>query len=122
MKTIQVRNIDRLVETVRPSLSIKNKKTVVVIISNVKKKGDSALKTYEKRFSGASINSFLVTKREIQAAYSKVSKNEINAINIAKKRLSKTEKAVKDKLTDIKLNNDGIKISKSFTALQSVGC
>ena len=122
MKIISVGNVESFAQKIRPKPSIQNKKIVESIILQVQKNGDSALKQYEKKFSGASLNSLRITKKEVEYAYSKVSKNEIEAIKTAKTRLTKTENAVKEKLKDIKINIDGIKISKSFTAINSVGC
>jgi histidinol dehydrogenase len=122
MKIIFVRNIKSFAQQIRPKPSIQNKKTVESIISQVQKKGDSALKQYEKKFSGATLDSLRITKKEVEYAYSQVSKNEITAIKTAKTRLSKTENAVREKLKDIKINIDGIKISKSFIPINSVGC
>ncbi len=122
MKIISVRNVESFAQKVRPKPSKQNKIAVESIVLQVQKKGDSAVKKYEKKFSGATLNSLLITKKEIQYAYSQVSKNELAAIKNAKVRLSKTENAVKKKLQDIKLNIDGIKISKSFVPLNNVGC
>ena len=49
MKIISVRNIDNFAESVRPKPSKQNKKTVESIISDVQKRGDTAVKQYEKK-------------------------------------------------------------------------
>ena len=51
-----------------------------------------------------------------------MTKDQIEAIKIAKKRLSKTESAIKNNLKNIVLINDGVKIKKIFLPLLSVGC
>ncbi len=122
MKIISVRNVESFAQKIRPRPSIKNKKIVESIISQVQKQGDVALKHYEKKFGGVTLSSLRVTKKEIENAYSQVSKNEIAAIKISKNRLTKTESAVRKKLQNIKINFDGIKISKSFNPINSVGC
>jgi len=122
MKIISVRNVESFAQKIRPRPSIKNKKIVESIISQVQKQGDTALKRYEKKFGGVTLSSLRVTKKEVENAYSQVSKNEIAAIKTSKNRLTKTESAVRKKLQNIKINFDGIKISKSFIPINSVGC
>ncbi len=122
MKIISVRNVESFAQKIRPRPSIKNKKIVESIISQVQKQGDTALKRYEKKFGGVILSSLRVTKKEVENAYSQVSNNEIAAIKTSKNRLTKTESAVRKKLQNIKINFDGIKISKSFIPINSVGC
>ena len=99
-----------------------NTKQVQEIINQVKLYGNSALVKFEKKFNGADIKNLQVTKKEISEAYKFVSKDQINAINIAKDRLVKTETALKKQLKQIKITESGIKITKSFVPLNSVGC
>ncbi len=122
MKIIQVTNIDKLTAKIIPKQPQKNKKIVESIIKKVQKDGDVALKEFEKKFSGATLSTLQVSKKEIEYAYRKVSKKEINAIKLAKNRLQKTETSIKSNLKNIILNNDGVKISKKFVALQNIGC
>lgn len=122
MKIITVGNIDKFTELIKPKPSKKNKKIVESIIADVKKNGDSALIKYEKKFGVVIRGSLKVSKQEIKNSYSKVTKEQINAIKIAKKRLSKTELAVKNKIKDFVINTDGVIIKKLFFPLSSVGC
>lgn len=122
MKIIIPRNIESFADSVTPKPSKKNEKLVNSILLDVKRNGDSAVKRYEKKFSGTTIDSLRLSKKEIDYAYSKVSKNEISAIKLAKSRLSKTENTIKNLLKNSTINTDGIKISKSFSPIESVGC
>jgi len=122
MKIISVRNIDKFAESARPKPSKKNQKIIQSILLDVKKRGDLALKQYEKRFSGAKLRSILVSTNEIKQAYSKVNKEQLAAIKLSKNRLSKTESALKCQLKQIIIKTDGVKISKSFSPIASVGC
>jgi len=122
MKTIIVRNINATVDAVRPKPKEQHRKKVESIILDVQKRKDKALKEYEKKFSGAKLRSFRVTKSEIKDAYSKVTKEQIAAIKIAKKRLERTESALKSQLQNITIKIDGIKIIKVFVPLERVGC
>src|SRR3989337_477794 len=122
MKIITVGDIDKFTELIPPKPSKKNKKIIESIIADVKKNGDSAVINYEKKFSGVIKGSIKVSKQEIKDSYSKVTKEQINAIKIAKKRLTKTELAVKNKLKDFLIKTDGVIIKKLFFPLSSVGC
>jgi len=122
MKTIIVRNINATVDAVRPKPKEQYRKKVESIILDVQKRKDKALKEYEKKFSGTKLRSFRVTKSEIKDAYSKVTKEQIAAIKIAKKRLERTESALKSQLQNITIKIDGIKITKVFVPLERVGC
>jgi len=122
MKTIIVRNINVTVDAVRPKPKEQYKKKVESIILDVQKRKDIALKEYEKKFSGAKLRSFKVSRSEIKDAYSKVTKEQIAAIKLAKKRLERTESALKDQLQNITIKIDGIKITKVFVPLERVGC
>ena len=122
MKTILVRNINATVDAVRPKPKEQYKKKVESIISDVQKRKDKALKEYEKKYSGAKIRSFRVSRSEIKDAYSKVTKEQIVAIKLAKKRLERTESALKNQLQNITIKIDGIKITKVFVPLERVGC
>ena len=60
MKIIQVTNIDKLTSKLIPKQPQKNKKIVESIIKKVQKDGDVALKNFEKKFSGATVNRILI--------------------------------------------------------------
>jgi histidinol dehydrogenase len=122
MKIITVRNIDNFTNSIKPKSTKNNKKIIESIILDVKKNGDSAITKYEKRFGTIGKGPLKVSKQEIKRSYSKVTKDQIEAIKIAKKRLTKTELAIKNNLKNIVLINDGIKIKKFFLPILSVGC
>ena len=122
MKIIQVTNVEKFVAQVLPKQPQKNKSIVESILKNVQKNGDSVIKKYEKKFSSTKITSLRLSQNEIKDAFSKVSKNKIAAIQLSKSRLEKTESAVKSILKNKTINTDGIKISKKFVPIQSVGC
>ncbi len=122
MKIIPVTNVESFASKYTPKQPQKNKKIVESILKNVQKNGDSAIKKYEKKFSGAKITSLRVTKKEIKNAYKKISKEETAAIKLAKNRLEKTERTLKSILKNKNITIDGIKISKQFLPLQNIGC
>ena len=127
MRTIIVQDIKTTVSDVRqrPKPSEKQKKIVSDILVDVQKnQKDSTIIKYEKRDGKlkANLKSIRVTKSEIKNAYTKVTKDQIDAIKLAKKRLEKTELALKNKLEKITIQSDGIKIIKTFVPIESVGC
>lgn len=122
MKILRVTNVENFASKIIPKQPQKNKQIVESIIKKVQKEGDEAIRKYERKFSGAKIKSFRVSKNEIKYAYTKVSKQEITAIKLSKNRIEKTESTIKSVLKSKNINTDGIKISKKFIPLQSIGC
>jgi histidinol dehydrogenase len=119
LKIIRVKNPDSFAKRAGPPF---DKRTAQKIIDDVRRNGDSALKRFEKKFSGVEIKSFRISKKEISVAYDRVSKNQIAAITEAKDRLARTESALKKRLAKFQIRQDGILITKSFVPIQSVGC
>jgi histidinol dehydrogenase len=119
MRIIPVKNVNAF--TI-PTARKYDKKLVEKIISEVEKKGDSALKRFEKRFNNVNVKTFVVSKKEIANAYKTVTKEQLDAIKLARVRLAKTELAVKKQLKKITITSNGIKITKSFVPLERVGC
>ena len=122
IRIIKVTNVEKFAAKIIPKQPQKNKIIVESILKNVKKNGDDAIRKYEKKFSGANLSSLRLTQTEIKNAYSKVSKTELSALRLAKARLEKTESVIKSILKNKTINNDGIKISKKFVPINSVGC
>lgn len=122
MKIIKITDVESFAAKITPKQPQKNKTIVESILKNVKRNGDKAIKNYEKKFSNANLSSIRLSQVEIKNAYSKVSKTELNALRLAKARLRKTESAVINMLKNKTINNDGIKISKKFIPISSVGC
>jgi histidinol dehydrogenase len=122
IRIIKVTNVEKFAAKIIPKQPQKNKTIVESILKNVKKNGDDAIRKYEKKFGGANLSSLRLTQKEIKNAYSKVSKSELGALRLAKARLEKTESVIKSILKNKTINNDGIKITKKFIPIQSVGC
>ncbi|MGB0855421.1 MAG: histidinol dehydrogenase [Nitrosopumilus sp.] len=122
MRIIKVTNIEKFIHKILPTQSQKNKIIVESILKNVKKNGDDAIRKYEKKFGGANLSSLRLSEAEIKYAYSKISKTELDALRLAKIRLERTEYVIKSMLKNKTITNDGIKISKNFVPIRSVGC
>lgn len=119
MKIITVKSVDSFVRSQSHKF---DKKAVESIINLVQRDGDSALRKFEKKFNKVNIQTFEVSKKEIKDAYRKVTKEQTDAIKLAKARLEKTESALKTKLGKIETKTDGIRITRTFVPLDSVGC
>ena len=122
MRTIKITNVEKFAAQIIPKQPQNNKTIVESILKNVKKNGDNALKKYEKKFSNANLSSLRLSQNEIKNAYSQISKIELQAIRLAKTRLEKIESVIKSLLKNQTINHDGVKISKTFIPIQSVGC
>jgi len=122
MRTIKITNVEKFAAQIIPKQPQNNKTIVESILKNVKKNGDNAIKKYEKKFSKANLSSLRLSSNEIKYAYSKVSETELQALCSAKTRLGKTESAIKSLFKNKTINHNGIKISKKFIPIQSVGC
>ena len=59
------------------------RQTVAAIIDNVIKNGDDALKEYNKKFDGCEREALQISKEEIEAAYAKVSEEDLADIKAA---------------------------------------
>lgn len=122
MRIISVQNIDSILESLRPQSNRELKKKVISIISDVQRRKDKALRDYERRFSKVNLKSFRVTQNEIKIAYKQVSRDQIEAIKLAKKRLERSENVIKKQLQNVSILADGIKINKIFSPMDSVAC
>ncbi|MGQ0606179.1 MAG: histidinol dehydrogenase [Candidatus Nitrosotenuis sp.] len=119
MKIVSIKKASSIATKVKKN---SNTKSVQTIVDQVAKRGDLALFEFEKKFNGVNLKNLQVTKKEISEAYKLVSKNQIDAIIVAKNRLRKTETTLKKQLKKIKIITDGTTITKSFVPLGSVGC
>jgi len=110
IKILQVRNVDSFVESRRQKTSEKDKKTVQAILNDVRKNGDSAVKKYERKFNGRKTSQLRVSAKEIKEARSKISHEEVTALQTMSVRLSNSSPKIQ------------IRGSRKFVAIPSVGC
>lgn len=121
IRTIRVTSVDRAASRLAEGTSQENRQAVEAILRDVQKNGDAAVLRYERKF-GAARNSLRVTESEIRDAFSAVSVEQVEAVRLAQSRLEKTESAVRSNLRDTSLTLEGIRISKRFAPIPSVGC
>ena len=99
---------------------------ILTIALDVSKNGDAALKKYEKKFAKNPKllpKTLRVSKQAIKKAHTQITKDQLYAIKLVKKRLENTEKKTLLAVQKtIKAENCGVKIQRSLEALESVGC
>ena len=110
IKILQVRNVDSFVESRRQKTSEKDRKIVQSILNDVRKNGDSAVKKYERKFNGRKTSQLRVSAKEIKEARSKISREEVTALQTMSARLSNSSPKIQ------------IRGSRKFVAIPSVGC
>ena len=96
--------------------------TVEKIVNDVRDRGDEALFGYTKQFDKADINAgnVLVTKEEIEYAYTQVDEKLIEVIRKAKEN-SRTDHEKRRQYSWFDSDPKGIMLGQKVTALESVG-
>jgi histidinol dehydrogenase len=92
------------------------------IMNDVEKYGDNALLAYTEKFDGIRLNSLRVTDNEIKEAYSRVSKKQIESIQIMKQRLTTGEKILLKNLRGLTISSAGVRIQRIVQPITSIGC
>jgi len=118
IKILQVRNIDSFVESRRQKTSDKDIHTVLAILDDVRKNGDSAVKKYEQKFNGRKTSQLRVSAKEIKDARSKISRKEVTALRDMSARLIPRRKILPDPVQWI----DTGSVFRKFVPIPSVGC
>jgi histidinol dehydrogenase len=116
IKILQVRNIDSFVESRRQKTSEKDKKIVQVILNDVKRNGDSAVKKYEQKFNGRKTSQLRVSEKEIKET--KITEAQFDALQSSALKVSIAQRRLKKALIASVRNILGI----SFIPISSVGC
>lgn len=96
---------------------------VKAIVNTVKKDGDLALITFTEQFDEARIETqdLRVKPIEIEEAYNKVDKEQIDAIKFMKNKVGAFEQLVLKKAS-FKTSSEGISIQNVLRPIESVGC
>ena len=119
IKILQVRNIDSFVESRRQKTSEKDRKTVQSILNDVRKNGDSAVKKYERKFNGRKTSQLRVSAKEIKEARSKISREEVTALQTMSEARLRFEDLRKHLPAQ---DHKRYSLSRKFVAIPSVGC
>ena len=116
--------IDNILESLlkrSPNQYTEYESTVTEIVNTVREKGDEAIFTYTKKFDGADINSsnIVVSKEEIEEAYTLVPKELVEVIRKALVNIEKYH--AKQKQNSWFTSEDGIILGQKVTPLAKVG-
>ncbi len=105
----------------RPTQTVEDiEATVNEVFSEVKAKGDLAVKKYTDLFDGVNLESFAVSPEEIKAAKNSVSSNLKTAIQLAKNNIEKFHSAQKTERISVK-TTEGVECWQEKRAIQKVG-
>jgi histidinol dehydrogenase len=122
IKILQVRNVDSFVESRRQKTSEKDRKTVQLILNDVRKNGDSAVKKYEQKFNGKSISQLRVSAKEIKEAQSKIRTKTRSAIRRADSALFASDVDLRRWVEGFTNKHYSWVLKQSFVPIPSVGC
>lgn len=102
--------------------TIELEKYVKSIINEIRERGNVALLKFTKKFDRANLTTenLCVTKGEIEDAYSKVSKEQISALEFMKDKIENFERQLLKQI-DITIDED-IRVSIISRPIQSIGC
>lgn len=95
--------------------------SVSSIISDVKNRGDEAIREYSLKFGDGELAEFEVSKAEIEAAYSQTPKEIIQALECAVKNVGDFAAAQLDCIKQLKTSKDGITLGHSIISLERTG-
>lgn len=117
---------DNIISKLRPSQTIDPKVEGLVkkILDDVAARGDNALVEFTKEFDKVETRSseLRVKDKEIEDAYSKVSRNFIVTVKKLKLRIETLENKILGKLSGNLINENGLKIQSVTRPIGSVGC
>ena len=105
----------------RPTIDKEQLDQIVnTILKNVKEDGDNALRAYTQKFDNVDLAEFLVSEAEIQKAKKFVSKELMQAINIAKQNIEKFHKSqfIEEKVIETSV---GVECWRKSVAIEKVG-
>ncbi len=91
------------------------------IIVDVAKRGDEAVREYTERFDKVTLESFRVSPEEVQAAYEKVSQQEVEALRESRSRLERVE-SMRLAQNSFAFEIEGTLIRCVLRPIESVGC
>lgn len=116
--------IDNILESLlkrSPNQYTEYESTVTEIVNTVREKGDEAIFAYTKKFDGADINAsnIVVTKEEIEEAYTLVPKELVEVIRKALVNIEKYH--TKQRQNSWFTSEDGIILGQKVTPLAKVG-
>jgi len=91
------------------------------IVDEVAEQGDEAVRLYTERFDKVKLNSFKVKPDEVQAAYSKVTQEQVEAIRESRSRLERVESERLARYNFL-VELEGVTVNCNLKPIRSVGC
>lgn len=95
--------------------------SVSSIISDVKNRGDIAIKEYSKKFGDGDIVELEVTSEEIEKAYNETSDEIKNSLKLAIENVKNFAKAQISVIKDVETDINGIKLGHKVIPLERIG-
>jgi len=95
--------------------------SVSSIISDVKNRGDEAIKEYSKKFGDGDLFQLEVSRDEIEKAYNEISNEIKNSLKQAIENVRNFTKAQLSVIKDIETNANGIKLGHKVIPLERIG-
>ncbi|RLG57973.1 MAG: histidinol dehydrogenase [Candidatus Hydrothermarchaeota archaeon] len=119
MRLLKLGEID--IEEIRSKVILdKALSKVKPIVEDVRKKGDSALRYYTKKFDGVEIDNFRVSEDEVEQAFKTIKPEITEALNEAYKNIREFHERQLPEEWDYEKN--GLKLGQLIRPLQRVGC
>lgn len=119
---MQIFNFDNIPNSFFEKIEFESISSVVEIANDVKNNGDEAVKKYSKQFDGQDLETFLVSKDEIEAAYKKIDEKTINAIKKSIKNVENFSKKQLKCLKELKVKIDKNELGHKIIPIESTGC
>lgn len=120
----QITDPDEVLAGRWPNVSASNSELldyVKPIVDDVAIRGDQAVTEYTEKFDKVRLESFKVTQEEIQEAYKRVSKSEVQALRESRRRLELVESQRLEQNCFTK-EIDGVVINCALKPIETVGC
>jgi histidinol dehydrogenase len=126
IQTLTARNFDSLLRSLRKPSALEGRIEAQVkrLVRDVAERGDQAVIELTRRFDGVSLkpSELRVKQSEVRAAYERVSREELMALELAKRNVERAERRWLAHMRRADHERDGVKIASHFKPLESVGC
>ena len=101
----------------------KVRSSVEEILSNIKKNGDKAIRSYSEKFDDYSPKAFRLTDNEIKECISQVSPKDLDDIKFAQEQIRNFAEIQKETMKDVEVETlPGVILGHKNIPVESVGC
>ena len=119
---MQIIDYKNLGESFFSKIEFENIESVVQIINDVRKNGDSAVIEYSKKFGDGNINIQKLTGKEIEKAVSTLEKGILETVKFSIKNVKEFAQAQISSVKEIEVTINGNILGQKIIPLDSVGC